>query len=411
MDDVNPTATRTRSASAADVRAVALAVHRVRIPLKTKIAHASHERTFSDNLVAECRLANGAVGFGESAPRVYVTGESIDLSVELLRNADWSGLTAPIRAYPDAARTVDALELPAAPGDERGCVGNAARCAVELAVLDACGRSFGEPLAALAKLPEFAAAYAPTDGCRYSGVLTSAGPRKEFFSALKLRLFGFRQIKIKVGSSGQDDVARLRRFRGLLPGRDLRIDANEAWTLEEAERLLAELELFGITAVEQPLKHEDAPKLAELRRRTRIPVMLDESLCSLRDAERAAAGGWCDLFNIRLSKCGGFLRSLRLAAFAKRHGLACQLGCQVGETGILSAAGRHFACSVADLRYLEGSYDRFLVQERLTKQNLTFGFRGRAPALSGPGLSVDVDRTALKRVTTSTEWLIGGPDE
>ena len=127
--------------------------------------------------------------------------------------------------------------------------------------------------------------------------------------------------------------------------------------------------------------------------------MLDESLCSEVDARRAIEQGTCDLFNIRLSKCGGFLPSLKLAALAHQAGLGYQLGCQVGETGILSAAGRHFAASVANIRYLEGSYDRFLVKERLTVEDLTFGYGGYAPALAGPGLGVTVDEEALQRVT------------
>jgi muconate cycloisomerase len=127
--------------------------------------------------------------------------------------------------------------------------------------------------------------------------------------------------------------------------------------------------------------------------------MLDESLCSLVDARQAIEAGTCDLFNLRLSKCGGFLTSLLLAAAAHRAGLGCQLGCQVGETGILSAAGRHFATSVGELRYLEGSFDRFLVRETLTREDLTFGRGGYAPALAGPGLGVTIDRAALQRVT------------
>ncbi len=123
--------------------------------------------------------------------------------------------------------------------------------------------------------------------------------------------------------------------------------------------------------------------------------MLDESLCSRFDAERAVEGQTCDLFNLRLSKCGGFIPSLRLAQFAKQHGLGCQLGCQVGETAILSAAGRHFAASVAGLRYLEGSYDRHLVRESLATTDLTFGWGGWAPALAGPGLDVPIDPQGL----------------
>src|SRR5947209_601420 len=62
------------------------------------------------------------------------------------------------------------------------------------------------------------------------------------------------------------------------------------------------------------------------------------------------------------------LPALRLAQFAKQQGIGYQLGCQVGETAILSAAGRHFAGSVADLKHAEGSYDRHLVRESLATE-------------------------------------------
>jgi muconate cycloisomerase len=121
---------------------------------------------------------------------------------------------------------------------------------------------------------------------------------------------------------------------------------------------------------------------------------------------RAVEEGLCDIFNLRLSKCGGFTRSLRLASLAKKHGLSCQLGCQVGETAILSAAGRHFAASVGGLRYLEGSYDRRLVGEALGKRDITFGWGGWAPALAGFGLGIEIDDAALARVTTQAEQIL-----
>ena len=90
---------------------------------------------------------------------------------------------------------------------------------------------------------------------------------------------------------------------------------------------------------------------------------------------------------------------------AHQSGLGYQLGCQVGETGILSAAGRHFAASVGGIRFLEGSFDRYLVRERLTAEDLTFGVGGYAPALSGPGLGVNIDRASLERVQVSRlDW-------
>src|SRR5262249_22702491 len=98
--------------------------------------------------------------------------------------------------------------------------------------------------------------------------------------------------------------------------------------------------------------------------------------------------------------------SLRLAQKARAAGLGCQLGCQVGETAFLSAAGRHFAASVGGLRYLEGSYDRHLVREALGTRDLTFGRGGKAAALSGPGLGVEMDEAGLARVTVRTVRLV-----
>ncbi len=164
---------------------------------------------------------------------------------------------------------------------------------------------------------------------------------------------------------------------------------------------------FGISAVEQPVRHADANVLPSVRAETGVPIMLDESLCSRVDAEAAQQQQLCDLFNLRLSKCGGFIPSLRLAQFAHQHGLGYQLGCQVGETAILSAAGRHFACSVANISYLEGSYDRHLVLAALATTDLTFGRGGLAPALTGPGLGIIIDPEALERATICKEPLLG----
>jgi L-alanine-DL-glutamate epimerase-like enolase superfamily enzyme len=87
-------------------------------------------------------------------------------------------------------------------------------------------------------------------------------------------------------------------------------------------------------------------------------------------------------------------------------GTAYQLGCQVGETAVLSAAGRHFAGSVADIRYLEGSYDRHLVREPLGTRDLTFRWGGWAPALTRPGLGMTVDPRALERVTVRKDTIL-----
>ena len=116
------------------------------------------------------------------------------------------------------------------PGDERDCQGNAARCALELAVLDAYGRRFRQPLSSLTQsiAPEL---FEPKAQVRYSGAITSATGFKLRISCWKMWIYGFYQLKIKVGIAGQDDVKRLKVIRRIAGRKmDLRIDANEAWT-------------------------------------------------------------------------------------------------------------------------------------------------------------------------------------
>ena len=409
------------------MRIAELTAFHVRIPLTHSIRHASHARSANDTLIVRCRLDDGTEGWGEGLPRPYVTGETIETAFEQLRATDlpsqlgekFDGLRAvlPIcdafQLARPAAKPQAAIRNPQSeirnPKSEirnrRDCFGNAVRCAIELSLLDAVARVEGVPLSAVTHLvPETIAIRQSQQSVRYSGAITPTSFFGELTRAIKLRYYGFHHCKLKVGVPGYDDAVTLRRVRRVVGrGVDIRIDANEAWTCENLEAKLEPLLPFDITAIEQPVPHDQVDGLAELRPRIPIPIMLDESLCGESDARRAVERGTCDLFNIRLSKCGGLLNSLRLAATAHKAGLGYQLGCQVGETGILSAAGRHFASSVAGIRYLEGSYDRFLVAERLTAEDLTFGRGGYAPALTDPGLSVHLDPQAIDRVKVAEE--------
>lgn len=390
------------------MRVVELEARHVRVALRRKVTHASHVRTDTDNVVVRCKLSDGTTGYGEGVPRDYVTGETIDFSLDLLTRSDLpKQFDTECENFVQAVHFAERLKLAASPDDDRGILGNSARCALELAVLDAFGRAFGEPLTRVTELvaPDL---YTFAPEVQYSGVIGNPRGWKKRLYPLVYRLAGFAQVKLKVGIEGHDDVKRTKTIRRWLGRRmDLRIDANEAWAPAEAAARIRELEPFGVTSVEQPVRHEEVACLADVRKQVKTPVMLDESLCGEIDAERAVRGGWCDLFNLRLSKCGGFIPSLRLAQLAKRHNLGYQLGCQVGETAILSAAGRHFATSVAGLRYVEGSYDRHLVWEALSVEDLTFGRGGRAPALLGTGLGFTLDPARLDWVTKRKETLLG----
>lgn len=374
----------------------------VRIPLKKKVKHASHERQSTDSLVVSCRLSDGTVGWGEGLPREYVTGDTIEDDLRLFEQANWSALLAgDVRTLDEAVEVVDRIQFDEHDPHGRQAFGNPLRCAAELAVLDAVTRSLGVSLSALFDcLPEAEPLRKRRSNVNYSGVITSTTMTKVKWYARGFRWAGFKHCKVKVGVEGVDDVELLTLVRKHLGNQiELRVDANEAWNRDNLLTNIERIKPFDVIALEQPVPHEEIGIIAELKSQIAIPVMLDESLCSLSDAKRAIDGNYCDSFNIRLSKCGGLINSVRLAKIAREVGLTFQLGCQVGETGILSAAGRHFLTNIDGWIAGEGSFDRFLVAERLTQEDLTFGFRGRGPALTKPGLGITVDTEAVQRVT------------
>jgi len=377
----------------------------VRLPLKRPFTHASATRDASENILIRCELADGTYGWGEGVPREYVTGETpIGCLEQLAATPLPEQLAADCHTWPDVIELCERFTLTEVQENPRGCYGNALRCALELSMLDAFGQVFQEPVQAIT------GHYRPAEEIgalrskvRYSTAIDS-GRGSLGRTALKMRLYGFQQCKVKVGKSGDDDVARLQTIRRWIgPRVDLRLDANEAWHPDELQSRLEPLERLNITCIEQPVPHEEIGSLASLRKELTTPVMLDESLTSFVDAKEAIRLQACDFFNIRLSKCGGFLASLRLAALAQEAGLGFQLGCHPGESGVLSAAGRHWASSVAGIRYLEGSYDRHLFRQLLTHEDITFGYGGWAPALDRPGLGVTMNPRVLTDVTIAQQ--------
>ena len=379
-------------------------LYHVLVPLKKPIRHASFARTESDNFVVRVRLGDGTTGFGEGVPRTYVTGESIETAFASLAGIDLPRRLGTIDDLVGLVRWLEAWTLPETEADPRGMAGNAARCALELALLDAYARRSGQSVgdAVRAVLATQSLLTPGPRPVRYSGAITADNPRKEVISAWKMRLYGFHQVKVKVGVDGQDDPARLARIRKILGSRsDIRLDANEAWSPGELLDRVKPLRAFHPTALEQPVPHAEVNSLAELRPQIGIPIMLDESLCGYPDAVRAVERKTADILNVRLSKCGGIIPTLKIVALAHRAGLGVQLGCHPGETGILSAAGRQVASNLDGFRYLEGSYDRHVLAGNLIDEDVTFRYGGRARPLPGPGLGVTVDPKALSRMTVA----------
>lgn len=360
-----------------------------RYPFKHKLAtHAS-----SDNLVVRLTTDHGVCGYGEGIPRDFVTGESLTASLAFLQEELGPALLGVEAASPDTlfAGLARLQERPAGafPG---------ACCALETAFLDAAGRTWNRPLSDLL-------GYRKNGQVTYSAVLPlSAGPQLAQFLHL-VRAQGLHHVKLKVGEENDLDTLALAR-QVLGEEVDLRVDANGAWSAAEAIARLRAMEPFRLSVVEQPVAKEDLEGLRQVREAVKVPIMADESLCTREDAQRLIDLKACQMFNLRLSKLGGLTAARRLKEMADAASIRCQLGCHVGETSILAAAGRHFALTQGDLVYVEGSFAPYLLTQDPVEESVVFGPGGVGLPLPGPGLGVEVldevlDELADSRVTLS----------
>ena len=356
---------------------------------QSPIKHNLATHVDSDNLVVGVTTSDAVTGYGEGVPRTFVTGEVMGASLSFVREVLAPELLA--RKFQSPQALTIALEDLYQQTQAQRCPG--AFCAVEMALLDAAGRTWQVPVSELIG-PKLRTSVV------YSAVIPMMPPEQmsQIFQLVKSRHMQF--IKLKVGTDTDLETLRLvREHLGL--DVDIRVDANSAWSPSEAIHRLKEMEPYRISAVEQPVAKADFAGLQQVREAVRIPVIADESLCTAEDARRLIELKACQIFNIRLSKCGGLGAATRIGRLAEKAGILCQLGCHVGETSILSAAGRHFALTVPNLSYVEGSFSPYLLVKDVVAQPVGFNDRGMAYELPGPGLGIEVLQDALDKLAVS----------
>jgi len=374
----------------------------VDLPFKVAVRHAAAARTTSDSLFLRARLDNRAEGWGESLPRAYVSGESREQAFALLRDTILPALAGQsFRSLPEAVSFLGKCDGKAPPEWARPEVPQtAAWCGVDLALLDAFGKASGEPAGPAGADGQAPAATRPGRS-RYSGVVSAGHGWPYAKSLLKIRAFGFRQVKLKLEREGAVPAART--ARRLLGRRvDLRVDANMAWDVEQALEVIGQLRAAGIRSFEQPIASDDLAGLTRLVAESSAQIMVDEGLTDRDSLRRFIAHRACTAVNVRISKCGGLVAAHARCREALAAGLVLQVGCQVGESSLLSAAHLRLLSSLAPLtpgvRYAEGCFGEHLLREDPVAPLVQFRFGGRPPPHPpGGGLGVRVDLAALQR--------------
>jgi len=265
---------------------------------------------------------------------------------------------------------------------------NASKTAVELAVIDSILKNQQKSLNCI--LP------AKSKIITYTGVFSSQNLKNTIDLAKQSKQAGLKYIKIKVGKS--NDYERIAAVRDIMgQSVSIRLDANGAFNVKKAIQFIKSVERFNIDGIEQPIKRGNVANLAIVKSNSSIPIIADESIVTYDDAKKLIEHNACDYFNLRISKCGGLYSTLAIADLAKQEGIKIQLGCFVGETAILSAAGRHIAAYLNNVRFVEGSYSTLLLAEDISRENIVFGNGGEAPVFTGHGLGINIQKELLKK--------------
>ena len=327
-------------------------VYSVTLRYKEPFRIAPGASTESHNIVVKILTDDGVVGWGESSPSQRVTSENPETVVEVLDKI------APKLIGVSPLRIEQDIELMDSIVD-----GNpSAKAAIDMALHDILGKTARKPLFMLM-------------GGYRTEVLTDItlgikSPKEMAEDAVEAVNRGFKALKVKVGVNPTEDVERINLIRKAVGDNvDVRLDANEGWTPEQAIEVLDKLEKFNIQFAEQPVSAGDMKGLVKVRKNSAIPIMADESVHSPEDALRLIMAEAVDLMNIKLMKSGGLLKGGKIASIAEAAGIPCMIGC-MGESGIGIAAGAHLAAEVKNIQYADLDSD-LLLKDKLVKKGGT----------------------------------------
>jgi len=220
-------------------------------------------------------------------------------------------------------------------------------------------------------------------------------PEEMAAKAVAFRTRGAKILKVKLGKTPDADIARIKAIRDAIGSEvTIRVDANQGWIYNDAVCALQGLEAFDIQFCEQPIPSYDDHVLPELRKKTTIPLMADESCYNHRDALRLAMQGGCDYINIKFSKSGGIAEALRIHEVTANQNLPCMIGGML-ETRVALSAAVHFAYAAPNVRFFD--LDTCLIghlEDPVVNGVYYNGYDILAPEL--PGIGADVDDTFLR---------------
>jgi len=306
-----------------------------RSKLKTPFRIALGQHDILENVLFSIELSNGIRGFGEAAVATHITGETVCGTLKNLKKA----------AAIVPGRALEQFSDIASEFSGRFSQNKCALAALEMALLDAHARELGMPLwRAFGTQPRTL----ETDMTVVLGTL-----REAEVAARAILRQGIRSVKIKIGQDFDEDIKRVIAISKIVEQCPLYLDANQAFSAREAIQFLKKLAQHRIkpALIEQPVPKKDLEGLRRITRETKVLVLADESVSTLKDAKRLIKKKAAGAINIKLMK-SGVLEAYEIARFAKRQGLKLMIGCMM-ETPLATTAAAHLAAGLGGFDFID----------------------------------------------------------
>ena len=364
-----------------------------RIPLREPMTTARSRMAFREGLIVQVMAGDGTVGLGEISPLPEAGGNGVGEALVALKCL---GRGVVGRDPQEVAEVLHGGtgDVRVSPSQGRAAMA-AARAGLDIAVSDLLARGAGMSVAAL---------IAPrcSDGVEVNALVSAPGLRDACEAAATAAAEGFRSVKLKVGSMGEseEELERVRAVRQTLgPDVRLRLDANGAWSADEAIRMLDALEPCELEFVEQPVPPGTIDALRRVREAVRVPIAADEDIVDTQAARRVLEARAAQILVVKPMIVGGLLPAREIVTLAEDHGASVVVTTTI-DTGVGTAAALHLAATLPSGGPASGLATAGLLEADLLTRSLPV-CDGRMSLPSGPGLGVQLDENQIRSYAQS----------
>ena len=316
-------------------------IYTLNVPYKIPLKIAIGSIEGAENVVIKITTDSGLVGWGEASPCACIMGDTQQTAYQAAQTL------APLLIGKDPLAIEARMQTL-----NSWLVGESSlRSAVDIALYDIAAKAADMPLY------QFLGGEAATDTPRTLRTDLTLGIPHSVEDALALAegilARNFNAIKMKVGRPGLADVPHVAAVRKLAgPDVQLKIDSNQGWDFATAVANINAMQDLNLEYSEQPLAAWDIDNHARLRAKVDLPLCLDESVFTEKDALKIVRAGAADYLNIKLAKSGGLHTALKINAVAEAAGCKCMIGC-FGESRLSLGAAAHLAAARPNIHFLD----------------------------------------------------------